>query len=70
MADSENCGCVTSLCPDFRLWPGLYDIYPCLRGKGGGSPGFKSWKMSYGSTPPKMYPPCKMYPNLDSFISV
>ena len=33
MADSENCGCVTSLCPDFRLWPGLYDIYLCLRPK-------------------------------------
>ena len=33
MADSENCGCVTSLCPDLRLWPGLYDIYLCLRPK-------------------------------------
>ena len=33
MADSENCGFVTSLCPDFRLWPGLYDIYLCLRPK-------------------------------------
>ena len=33
MADSENCGFVKSLCPDFRLWPGLYDIYLCLRPK-------------------------------------
>ena len=33
VADSENCGFVTSLCPDFRLWPGLYDIYLCLRPK-------------------------------------
>ena len=34
MADSENCGFIKSLCPDFRLWPGLYDIYLCLRPKG------------------------------------
>ena len=33
MADSENCGSATSLCPDFRLRPGLYDIYLCLRPK-------------------------------------
>ena len=33
MGDSENCGFVKSLCPDFRLWPGLYDIYLCLRPK-------------------------------------
>ena len=32
-ADGENCGFVTSLCQDFRLWPGLYDIYLCLRPK-------------------------------------
>ena len=29
--DSENCGFVTSLCPDLRLWPALYDIYLCLK---------------------------------------
>ena len=33
MGESENCGFVTSLCPDFRLWPSLYDIYLCLRPK-------------------------------------
>ena len=33
MADSENCGFMTSLCPYLRLWPGLYDIYLCLRPK-------------------------------------
>ena len=30
---SKISGFLKSLCPDFRLWPGLYDIYLCLRPK-------------------------------------